>query len=91
VREDWGTVLDVDLGGQTYILHIHWLAERQHEDKWGIQFSRRVGFVRYLLGRRARPESCRAIQRIVAEIIDANPETFFAIEWLSQSEYECRL
>ena len=91
VREDFGSVVDVTLDDRTYYLTVTWIADREHQDRWGIQFSHPVGFLGSLFGRRARPESCRAAQNLVAESLRRHPDVFTDVEWLSQEQFDKRV
>ena len=91
VREDFGSVADLTLEGRTYYLTVTWIADREHEDRWGIQFSHPVGFWGFLLGRRSRAESCRAAQNLVAESLRRHPDVFTHVEWLSQEQFDKRV
>jgi hypothetical protein len=90
-REDFGSVVDLMLEGRTYTLTITWIADRDHEDRWGIQFSRPVGFWGFLLGRRSRPEDCRDAQNLIADVLRKNPEVFTDVEWLSQEQFSRKI
>jgi hypothetical protein len=90
-REDFGSVFDMTLDGRTYILTVTWLADRDHEDRWGIQFSHPVGLLGAVIGRRSRPEACRTAQNLVADALSAHPETFANVEWLTQDEFNKRV
>jgi hypothetical protein len=89
VREGWGTVLEVR-APEPFLIYIHWAPDGRAEDRWGIQFARPVGCVGYLLGRRSRPQDCRRIQALVADLLARESETFAQVEWLSQAEYDQR-
>ena len=91
VREDFGSVVDLTLDGRIYYLTVTWIADSKHEDRWGIQFSHPVGFWGFLLGRRSRPEACRAVQNLVAESLRQHPDVFRDVEWLSQEQFNKRV
>jgi hypothetical protein len=90
-REDFGSVFDMTLDGRTYSLTVTWLADRDHEDRWGIQFSHPVGLLGVVLGRRSRPEACRAAQNLVADVLSTHTDTFSDVEWLTQDEFNKRV
>ncbi|WP_020472932.1 hypothetical protein [Zavarzinella formosa] len=90
VCEDWGTVLEVRLP-EPYLLSIHWAPGHQIENRWGIQFSRPVGCLGLLLGKRSSPKDCRKAQSVIAELLAQDPEVFTDVEWLSQLEYHRRM
>lgn len=91
IPEDWGTVLWVKDGTHEYHLNIHWMAGGRVENRWGIQFSRRLGVLRALFGKPSSPQECRTMQALVRAVLAAEPETFRDVEWLSQGEYEVRM
>ena len=91
IWEDWGTVVWVKDGRAQYHLEVHWVGFNGIDNQWGIRFSRPRGCLVALLGGRSRPEDCRPMQAIVAEVLREDPQRFYAVEWLSQAEYQKRL
>lgn len=88
-REDWGSVLDVSIDADPYSLSVHWLGYTGTEDAWGIQFTKRNGCFA-LFSWKHSPSECRPLQTLVARIMIDDPETFFRVEWLSQSDFHSR-
>jgi len=91
IREDWGTVLWVKDGGVQYYINVHWVPDVAVEDRWGVTFSQPQGCLGTLLGRRSRPEECRAMQALVSEVLSSDRVTFREARWLSQAEYDSRM
>ena len=91
VREDFGSVVDVKLDGRTYYLTVTWIADREHEDRWAIQFSQPIGFLGFIFARKSHPESCGDAQNLVAEVLCRHPDVFTEIEWLSQEQFNKRV
>lgn len=94
VREDWGTVLDVEPPGERYRLYIQWVGYRasDREDEWGIQLANESphGVLGPLL-RRRRPAIHEArIRGLIAAILSSSAD-FLDVTWFTRDEYEKRL
>ena len=88
-REDWGSVLDVVVDGQPFLLYINWVPLKDGcEDTWAIQFAARRGCIGSLFGqRRPAHQLCPEIMALVREVIANDPATFRDVRWLSEREF----
>lgn len=91
IREDWGTVLWLKDGAEHYYIYVHWIPGENVENQWGLTFSKPRGLIGALLRRPSGPEQCRWLQTLVAQVLAEDPQTFRAVEWLSQVEFDARM
>ena len=88
ILEDWGAILLIKDGDATYDISINWTPIAHHLDNnWAIQFDKPIGCLAALFGRKSSPEDSNPMIERVRQILEANPNMFKNVVWLSDAEF----
>ena len=88
VLDDCWCTLFVELDQQGYHVSVNWLATKELENLWALQFSQPRGCLAAIFGKRIAAHSCcLPIMERIATIIQSDPTTFRNASWLSDEEF----